>query len=95
MKPKCSACGDCCQFLVFQSIDTPDNREFLAVRGCEILDTDGETMDVKINIPCPRLNYQNKCDYHGTDKMPEVCRVFPEPGQEKLLPFCAFNISDE
>lgn len=88
---KCNQCGDCCKFLVMQSIDTKANREFLTARGCEILDTAAGMLDVKVNIPCQHLNSDNKCNIHDTDRIPFVCRIFPEPGQEKLLPYCGYN----
>jgi len=95
-KNKCNRCGECCKFLVFETPNTAENIQFMRARGCSILDPGNEYMLVRVDIPCPHLVHNiadNKynCAVHNSSKMPEACRVFPQDGQEKILPFCAYN----
>jgi len=87
---KCNQCGECCKFLVVGVLGTSTLRAFYEARGCSVIQSDGETMLIKIHQTCPHLTKQNKCDLHGTKQKPVICSVFPEPGQTDILPNCGY-----
>jgi hypothetical protein len=88
---ECLQCGDCCKFLVFEVEDTKENREFYLTHGQDLLPVTCDMLLVRVDMPCVKL-VDNKCTLHGTPRMPFVCRVFPGPGQELILPFCGYRI---
>ena len=73
---KCNKCGLCCQFVMFNCPQDPEERKYFSNFGFEFVTIDG-TKSMILKKRCKNLTKDNKCKIFNSDKLPIPCRQFP------------------
>jgi hypothetical protein len=89
----CRQCGRCCRVVGFEVDDRESTRLFYEARGFRVVEWAHLPVVVVPHI-CPQLE-GNLCRLHGTDDLPEACRLAPGSGEDlalqvKLIPECGY-----
>ena len=74
MRSNCNDCGKCCEYLLLV-LKSEDHARWVRYHGVEITHVKGVPL-AKIPTPCTHLTEDKRCAVHGTDEMPEICKMF-------------------